>query len=118
VHLIFDDLSATMTAPPAKRIRPRCPFYGFHWPAPGSNLIDVGNNECGLDFDAHGPCAMETEGRLVDFGECPKSTASKNLLSTGAPYIRFYPAELSPTPITFDAWHNVVMQAHSRQAGR
>ena len=51
--------------------RSRCPFYGFRWVETTGKLIQAGNNECALEFDAHGPCVMEMAGKAVDYNGCP-----------------------------------------------
>jgi hypothetical protein len=95
---------------PGKRSqrRPRCPFYGFHWPEQGSNLIDTGGSECGLDLDGHGSCQMIAESGRIDFFECPLPLQTRNLLDAGRRYIRFYPAELARTEVGFEIWRDLI----------
>jgi hypothetical protein len=90
--------------------RPRCPFYGFRWPARSSNLLEVGTAECALDLDGHGPCRMETEQRLVDFERCARRSEWKNLIDAGKKYIRFHGAELPGAGVPLELWQHEVMQ--------
>ena len=68
---------------------PRCPFYGHRWPERSPLLRVVGGNECGLDFDRHGPCAMEAAQRNVDYFACPVALDRECLLSAARHLIRF-----------------------------
>jgi hypothetical protein len=90
--------------------RPRCPFYGFRWPARSSNLLEVGTAECGLDLDEHGLCWMETEQRPVDFERCTRRSEWKHLIDAGKKYIRFHGAELPGTGVPLEQWQQRVMQ--------
>ncbi len=92
------------------RPRPRCPFYGFHWPARSSSLLEMGTAECGLDLDGHGVCQMETEQRLVDFETCVRRSEWKNLIDAGKKYIRFHGAGLPGGGVPLDQWSQVVMR--------
>src|SRR6185369_2452016 len=71
---------------------PRCPVYGFRWPARNLNLVAVGGNECGLDLDINGPCQMELAGRAADFSRCETAFAANNFLSIASHRIRFFPS--------------------------
>src|SRR5574340_106783 len=85
-------------------VRPRCPFFGFHWPERSSDLIDTGTNECGLDLDCHGPCKMAAAHGKVDFFLCDLPARTRYLLEVASRYISFHPAELSRTGVDFEAW--------------
>ena len=89
--------------------RPRCPFYGFHWPANSRVLKDSGGDECGLDFENAGPCAMAAKGQTPDYDVCPVADRVRPLLEGGRWNIIFQPAELPPTGISFDEWKRRVM---------
>ncbi|HWB83333.1 MAG TPA: hypothetical protein VG675_04280 [Bryobacteraceae bacterium] len=90
--------------------RQRCPFHGFHWPESGSDLIDSGGDECGLDLDHHGACRMETEHQAADFDRCEVARQARNFLQAGRRHIRFFPAELLPESVLFEAWRDRVMR--------
>ena len=92
------------------RSRPRCPFYGFHWPEQGSNLMEMGTAECGLDLDGHGLCRMETEQRPVDFESCARRSEWKNFIEAGKRHIRFYGANLPGAGVPLDQWQQLVMR--------
>lgn len=87
--------------------RPRCPFFGFHWPEKGSNLVDTGTNECGLDLECHGPCKMQGGNGQIDFYRCDLPVRARNFLAAGRHYIRFYPAELPGTGIEYEPWRDL-----------
>lgn len=91
------------------RPRPRCPFYGFHWPARSTDLIEVGAAECGLDLDGHGLCRMETEQNPVDFERCGRRAEWKNLIEAGKRYIRFHGAGLPGAGVSWEQWQQLVM---------
>lgn len=95
---------------PRSSPRPRCPFYGFHWPPQGSNLHETGTAECGLDLTAHGPCTMETEQKSVDFDICAVRSKCRNLLDAGRHHIRFFGPELPAGGLRLDRWHDLVMR--------
>ena len=67
----------------------KCPFYGYRWPERTTDIYQVGGNECGLDFDANGPCKMESSGRSIDFRECEIVARAGAFLSVVANRIRF-----------------------------
>lgn len=92
------------------RPRPRCPFYGFRWPARGSNLIETGGAECGLDLDGHGLCRMESDNQPVDFESCARKSEWKNLIEAGKHHIRFYGAELPCNGVPLEQWQQAVMR--------
>ncbi len=95
---------------PGLKSRPRCPFYGFHWPAKGSSLIEAGTPECGLDLYHHGPCKMELEQMTVDFDRCHVRKDRQYLLDAGKRYIRFHADELPSDGVPLEKWHDVVMR--------
>jgi hypothetical protein len=66
-----------------------CPFYGHRWPERSPLLRAVGGNECGLDFDRHGPCAMEQADRNIDYFACPVALDRQSLLSAARYVISF-----------------------------
>ena len=68
---------------------PGCPFYGQRWPERSPLLHVVGGNECGLDFDGHGPCAMELAQRGVNYFACPVALDRESMLSAARHVIRF-----------------------------
>ena len=90
--------------------RPRCPFYGFHWPARGSNLIGGGTAECGLDLDEHKLCRMEFEQGAVDFDRCALRSDWRNLIEAGKRHIRFYGADLPGDGVPLEQWQSLVMK--------
>jgi len=90
--------------------RPRCPFYGFHWPEKSRSLRDTGANECALDFDGNGPCSMEAQGRAPDFDLCPLVAAIRPLLEAAKSNVVLFPAELGPEGVRLEAWTRQVMQ--------
>lgn len=94
----------------ASQGRPRCPFYGFHWPARGSNLVDTGTAECGLDLDQHGVCRMETNEAPVDFDRCALRSERKHLIEAGKRHIRFHGAELPRDGVPLEKWQHLVMK--------
>lgn len=52
-----------------------CPFYGRAlWESITAPflLVDTRGNQCALITDAHSPCAMEIEGREIDWRACPR----------------------------------------------
>jgi hypothetical protein len=89
--------------------RARCPFYGFHWPEKTYSLTDSGGNECGLDFEGCGPCAMEAKGLAPDFDICPVVTRVRPLLEAGKKKIIFHPAEIAPSGVSMDEWTRQAM---------
>lgn len=68
---------------------PGCPFYGRRWPERSPLVRAVGGNECGLDFDGHGPCIMELQGRNVDYFSCPLALDHSSLLAAARYLISF-----------------------------
>ncbi len=52
-------------------------------------LRAVGGNECGLDFEHNQPCALEAQGRPVDYYACPRVTNLRSLLESAQHIIRF-----------------------------
>ena len=96
-----------LSAPTTRR---RCPFYGFHWPAQGSNLIERESSECGLDLDRHGPCQMEMEQMPVDFDRCSLRLEWKNLIEAGKRYIRFHGAGLPRDGVSLEKWQDLIMR--------
>ncbi|SRR5260370_135519 len=90
--------------------RPRCPFYGFHWPGSTDTLTDAGGTECGLDIDHHGSCVMEQEGRTVDYHACPFARKRQGLLNLFNRSIRFRPGVNEPDGVSFEVWLPAVMQ--------
>ncbi len=90
--------------------RPRCPFYGFHWPEGTSKLTDSGANECALDFEHNEPCWMEREGKVPDFDRCAVADRVRMLLEPGKHLIHFFPAELAPEGVNYDRWRDLVMK--------
>lgn len=74
--------------------KPRCPFYGFHWPAGSSHLVRGQHDECGLDLTQHGCCQMKRQRQDVDFDLCKVRFQFQNLLEAGKHYIRFFAPEL------------------------
>jgi hypothetical protein len=101
---------------PAPTNRPRCPFYGFHWPEKSRSLRDTGCNECALDFERNGPCIMEAEGKEPDFDGCPVPGPIRPLLESSRRTIQIYPAEIAPEGISLEEWTRKVM-ARARRAG-
>jgi len=67
----------------------RCPFYGYRWPDLSPVLHHVGGNNCGLDLDHHGTCAMESERRDVNYFACPLVVGMRHLLHPVERRIRF-----------------------------
>ena len=90
--------------------RPRCPFYGFHWPARSTNLMEMGTAECGLDLDGHGLCRMEMEQRPVDFESCGRRSECQNLIEAGKRHIRFHGKDLPGAGVSLEQWQRLVMQ--------
>jgi hypothetical protein len=101
---------------PAPSNRPRCPFYGFHWPEKSHRLTDSGGNECALDFEKGGPCMMEAQGKEPDLDTCPVPSPIRPLLESSKKTILFFPAELEPEGISLDEWRRNVM-VQKRRAG-
>ena len=83
--------------------RKRCPFYGFHWPEKTRALHDSGGNECALDFQANGPCTMETNGKEPEYDSCPLIRPIRALLESAGRHVTFYPAEI-PDGISMAEW--------------
>lgn len=79
----------TGSTAPSKGSKVRCPFYGFRWPEKSSELTPVGGNECGLDMESNGPCAMEAAGRHVNYFACPVAIERKTLLDAAERLISF-----------------------------
>lgn len=100
---------------PAFPKRPRCPFYGFHWPEKSHALSDTGANECALDFERNGTCAMEAQGKAPDYDVCPVPGPIRPLLDAAGGRVILYPAELKPVGIHMEAWTRRVM-ARARTA--
>jgi hypothetical protein len=65
------------------------PVLGYHWPDLTPVLRHVGGNECGLDLEHHGPCAMELERRDVNYFACPLVVGMRHRLNPVEPLIRF-----------------------------
>jgi hypothetical protein len=87
----------------------RCPFYGFRWPDRTARLIQVGGNECGLDFDASGPCRMEQEGRTVCMHYCDVATRAKPFIDVLMHRIRVYPVD-APNGLGYLEWRDRVLK--------
>lgn len=100
---------------PAPTNRPRCPFYGFHWPEKSHCLSDSGGNECALDFEANGPCIMEAQAKEPDFDGCPVPVPIRALLEASKKTIILFPAEASPDGVRLEEWMRNVM-VHKRRA--
>lgn len=66
-----------------------CPFYGCRWRENSSVLVVVDGNECGLDVEAHGACAMEEAGFLRDYFSCPVVKLMRPLMKAGRWQITF-----------------------------
>lgn len=56
-----------------------CPFYGRYLTIvigpredPPFRLLNTHGNQCGLVCTAHSPCALEIEGKPVEWSECPR----------------------------------------------
>ena len=81
---------------------PGCPFYGHRWPERSPLLRVVDGNECGLDFDSHGPCVMEVAQRNVDYFACPVALDRECLLSAAGHVIRF--ETTSGQPLVLRDW--------------
>jgi hypothetical protein len=96
--------------------RPKCPFYGFHWPEKSRSLSDSGGNECALDFERSGPCVMEAEGKQPDFDACTVPGSIRPLLEAAGKTIVFYPAELGPEGIRLEDWVREVMVRRAKRA--
>lgn len=79
-----------------------CPFYGCRWPENSSVLLVIGGDECGLDVDGHGRCAMEQFWDFPDYYRCPVVALLRPLLNAGRKHIAFRSAR-SPT-ITLAEW--------------
>jgi hypothetical protein len=95
---------------PRPKSRPRCPFYGFHWPVRGSNLRETGTAECGLDLVEHGPCLMERRQEAVNFEACPVQSERRNLIEAGRRHIRFHGPDLPADGVSLDRWQDLVMR--------
>lgn len=89
---------------------PRCPFYGFHWPADGSHLFRGRPGECGLDLSERGLCQMEARKERVDFERCEVRGRLDHLLHAGKRYIRFYSPELPAEGVPLDVWTDRVFR--------
>ena len=96
--------------------RPRCPFYGFHWPENSRSLQDTESKECGLDFDKNGPCSMEAQGRAPDYDCCPVAERLRNVLEACKKNVIFYPAEALRQGVSMEEWKKQVM-VRKRSAG-
>ncbi len=83
--------------------RERCPFYGFHWPEKTRALHDTGADECALDFQHNGPCAMEQEGKQPDYEVCPRVRPIRVLLESAAHHVTIYPGEI-PAGVSMAEW--------------
>ena len=95
--------------------RPRCPFYGFHWPEKSRCLSDTGGNECALDFEQNGPCVMEVQGKDPDLDACLVPAPIRPLLEASKKAIILYPLENAPEGVSLDEWTRKVM-VHKRHA--
>jgi hypothetical protein len=100
---------------PASPNRPRCPFYGFHWPEKSRCLSDTAGNECALDFEGNEACIMEAQGQAPDLDACPVPVTIRPLLEASKKTIVLYPAELAPEGIVLEDWTRNVM-IHKRWA--
>ena len=89
--------------------RPRCPFYGFHWPESRHSLSDTGDAECGLDFEEGGPCAMEAQGQTPDYDTCPAAERLRPILESCRKNFVFFPAETAPEGVPMEEWKRRVM---------
>lgn len=87
----------------------KCPFYGFRWPERTTNLVGVGGDECALDFNEQGPCAMVAQGGVPDFRFCAVADGAKNLLAVMGARIHFVTPD-SPTALSYPEWRNLVMR--------
>ena len=66
-----------------------CPFYGYRWPDNTPRLRRGCDDECGLDFDENGPCAMESGGDVPDYFRCPLAKQMRAALRAGRWHITF-----------------------------
>ena len=89
-------------------VSPRCPFYGFRWPDRKMDLVQMGGNECGLDFDINGPCKMETCGLTPDARACQVAEFARAFLSVAENRMRFYPAPYTEG-LSLRKWTDCVM---------
>jgi hypothetical protein len=89
--------------------RPRCPFYGFHWPENSHALNDTKGAECGLDFEKNRPCLMEEQGRPPDYDCCPVVERLRTVLEACKKNIKFHPAEGPEQGVPMDEWKKRVM---------
>jgi hypothetical protein len=96
--------------------RPRCPFYGFHWPEKSHTLTDSGGAECGLDFERCGPCSMEERGQTPDYEACPVAERLRPILEACKKNVTFCPAETAPAGLSMEEWKKRVM-VRKRSAG-
>src|SRR5215471_7142279 len=87
----------------------RCPFYGFRWPDKTSDLHQDGGNECGLDVECNGPCAMEMDGRTVNYDYCEVPVRWKPMFEAFRDRILFHLAGKS-SPICYRQWRDMVMR--------
>ena len=94
----------------------RCPFYGFRWPERRTELIRIGGNECGLDFDNNRPCKMETSGRAVDFSRCEVVAGKRVFLSLISDRLRFFPSG-PENSFDYGTWTSQIMQRRFAMGG-
>ena len=79
-----------------------CPFYGSRWPDHTPALWHAGGNECGLDIDTNGPCAMEADGRNVNYFSCPLVQAHRQFFEIAGHLIKFETED--GTDLSLAAW--------------
>jgi hypothetical protein len=89
--------------------RPRCPFYGFHWPENSHSVYDSGHPECGLDFEQNRNCMMEANGLAPDYDACTEPDRLRSILESCRKDITFYPSELLGRGLSFEDWKRQVM---------
>ena len=95
----------------------KCPFYGFRWPERKTDLIEVGGNECALDFDNQGPCKMASHGYEADFSCCDTALKARFFLAAIADRIRFIPRG-AQGPVPFSEWSEQMMrEVHPASSG-
>jgi hypothetical protein len=87
---------------------PRCPFYGFEWPAASLRLQRVGGNRCGLALDRVESCGMEEAGSDVDMQACPMAERFAHFIRSAGPVIVFVTPE-HPEGLPYAAWWRSTM---------
>lgn len=91
-------------------LAPRCPFYGFHWPARGSRLFRGNAGECGLELAERGLCRMELRENRVDFEQCEFRRSLNHLLEAGRRHIRFYAPDFPEEGLRFEVWTDRILR--------